>query len=55
VRVSHGRLGSTVRVWSPGVFDIEWNGFRAPMMLDARVARSVGPLFNRRIHHGKDE
>jgi thiamine pyrophosphate-dependent acetolactate synthase large subunit-like protein len=33
----------------------EWVARPGPMMIDARISRSVVPLFNRRVHYGRDE
>jgi thiamine pyrophosphate-dependent acetolactate synthase large subunit-like protein len=33
----------------------EWLANPGPMILDVRIARNVVPLFNRRVHYGKDE
>ncbi len=32
-----------------------WIAFAGPMMVDARIAASVVPLPNRRLHYGRDE
>jgi thiamine pyrophosphate-dependent acetolactate synthase large subunit-like protein len=33
----------------------EWVARPGPMILDVRISRSVVPLFNRRVHYGRDE
>ena len=48
-----GRLARTVEDVRAAV--AEWVARPGPMILDVRISRSVVPLFNRRVHYGKDE
>ena len=48
-----GRLARTIEEVRAAV--AEWVAKPVPMMLDVRISRSVVPLFNRRVHYGKDE
>ncbi|MGZ8154401.1 MAG: thiamine pyrophosphate-binding protein [Burkholderiales bacterium] len=48
-----GRLARTIEDVRAAA--AEWVARPGPMILDVRISRSVVPLFNRRVHYGKDE
>jgi acetolactate synthase-1/2/3 large subunit len=48
-----GRLARSIEEVRAAV--AEWVAKPGPMMIDVRIARSVVPFFNRRVHYGKDE